>query len=427
MIRRPFSTSPSYLQYIQALRDLHALTLAGRDGSPEADAICNGMDQPWYDLSEIEQRRIKGLSEDLYSISDPPREPLPLNPQAQRKLDEATEAWLTGRWDHGLELLRRWGRYLDPAILSNRRGSLWRDAGDHSTAALFFQHAAQLDPTNGKHRYLYLMSIEKSDPDLAFIEACEVIAHDENHPPELVVTAASIVITSLQQEIGEAQGITPERLIPALERALTRLSDNGSDTSFSLHRSYVVANHVLAICYVLAGDLREAIRALDSAIAVEPDARDLIHFRGILRYGSEPGAADDFEKAIRLGSTATWPYFYLAHRALITDRYEECLRLCERALTFPASDEVRALLNEWLAISRAEQRYPSDQVRATFEEAMRLAPDAERTRLNLAAYETSVSNRTSPRADWIKPRASTVQAFGRSDFPPPSPSPLIAA
>ena len=134
MIRRPFSTSPSYLQYVRALRDLHALTMAGRDDSPEADAIRDGMDQPWYDLSEIEQRRIKGLSEDLYSISDPPQEPLPSNPQVQGKLIEATEAWQAGRWDQALELLRRWSRYIDPALF-RLRGSLWQESRRRVTAS----------------------------------------------------------------------------------------------------------------------------------------------------------------------------------------------------------------------------------------------------------------------------------------------------
>src|SRR6185312_16924142 len=122
MARHPFSTNPGYIQTIRGLHQIHALTLAGQDDSPEADAIRDRLDRPWYDLSEIEKQRIKGLSEDLYSISDPSQELLPSNPQVQRKLIEISEAKQIGKWDQALELLRRWSRYIDPALLAFLRG-----------------------------------------------------------------------------------------------------------------------------------------------------------------------------------------------------------------------------------------------------------------------------------------------------------------
>jgi tetratricopeptide (TPR) repeat protein len=434
MVRRPFSTSPSYLRYIRALRDLHALTLEGRDDSPEADAIRDGMDQPWYDLSEVEQRRIKGLSEDLYSISDPTQETLPSNPQVQRKLIEATEARRSGKWDEALELLRRWSRYIDPALLSSMRGTLWQDAGDDATAALFYQHAAELEPTNGRHQSLYLSSIRRSDPDLASRKAGEIIADDEHHPPEVVVTAAGIAFESIEREFGQTNGMTREVLIATLKRALTRLEVDDPDRSASFDSIYVLGNVILARCHALTGNLQSAIRSLDLAIAVDPADSFLFLYRGNLRYGVVAEAAvDDFEKAIRLGSKVIWPYFYLAHHALVSGRFEDCLRQCERGLIcpasddFPVSDEVRALLHEWLAIARAERRYPADKVRAAFEEAIRLTPDADRIRSNLATFEGHTANPMTSRREWIKPRASTVQAFGRSELRLPWPSLTNAA
>jgi tetratricopeptide (TPR) repeat protein len=427
MPRHPFSTSPSYLESIRGLHRLHALTLEGRNDSPEADAIRDGLEQPWYDLSESEQARIGGLSEDLYSISDPPQEPLPSNPQVQRKLIEAAEARQVGKWDQALELLRRWSRYIDPSLLSGMRGTLWQDAGDDATAALFYQHAARMDPTNTRHHYLYLSAIEKSDPDLALSKANEIIADDENHAPEVVVTAAGIAFVSVKQGNGETSGMTPERLVSTLDRAIARLGEGRPHHITSFDSFYVLAYGILALCHALMGNSRAAIRSIDLAIAADPAISSLLLYRGILRYGVDPGAADDFEKAIGLGSATTWPYFYLAHHALVSGRFEDCLRFCERGLTFPASDEVRALLHEWLAISRAERRYPADQIRAAFEEAIRLAPDADRIRLNLATFEGASAKATSTEREWIKPRASTIQAFGRSDFQLHWPSLLTAA
>jgi hypothetical protein len=144
MSKRPFSTSPSYVQSIEGLLRLHELTLKGEDESPEADAIRDSLERPWRDLSEIERTRITGLSEDLYSISEARGERIPTNPEAERTLSEVSEARQSGDWDKALELLRRVGQYLDPAVLSSLRGSLWQEAGDAETASLFYQHARQL-------------------------------------------------------------------------------------------------------------------------------------------------------------------------------------------------------------------------------------------------------------------------------------------
>ena len=96
MNKQPFPTSRSYVQSIQGLLRLHELTLKGEDDSPEAEAVRDSLDRPWSDLLEVEQKRITGLSADLYSISKPPGEPIPPNPEAEQKLSEAFEARQSG-------------------------------------------------------------------------------------------------------------------------------------------------------------------------------------------------------------------------------------------------------------------------------------------------------------------------------------------
>jgi len=123
MLGQPFSTRPAYVQSIRGLLRLHLLTETSQDESPEAQDVRDSLERPWYDLSGIEKQRIAGLSEDLYSISEPSGQPLPTNPRAQRKLLEAIDARQSGDWDRALELLRRWGEYLDPAM------ARWRSAG----------------------------------------------------------------------------------------------------------------------------------------------------------------------------------------------------------------------------------------------------------------------------------------------------------
>jgi hypothetical protein len=144
MVRQLFSNSPHYTQSIQGLRRLHELAASGQEDTPAAEAVRDRLEHPWNLLSEVEKERITGLSEDLYSIIEPSEQAEPMNPQAERKLIEAYEARQSGEWDKALDLLRCWGRYLEPAELSNLRGSIWHEAGDYETAALFFRHASQL-------------------------------------------------------------------------------------------------------------------------------------------------------------------------------------------------------------------------------------------------------------------------------------------
>jgi hypothetical protein len=156
--------SPSYIVAARAVRDLHRLTVAARDESPEADGIRDSSDAAWHALSEVEQKRIAGLSEDLYSISDPPAGGNEVfDPQAQARLNDAYEARRRGDYDRALELLRRWGKHLSPSLVSFLRGAIWREAGDPDTAGLFFEHAACLEPHNGKLLTDFLTALDATD------------------------------------------------------------------------------------------------------------------------------------------------------------------------------------------------------------------------------------------------------------------------
>ena len=133
--------NPNYLVMVRGTRELHRLLAAGKDDSPEADVIRDATDGPWEALSEVERNRVRNLSEDLYSLVEPPPPAQPMNPRAQTKLNQAFEAKQRGEWDRALDLLRRWRAYIDPALVSYLRGSIWLQAGDPATAALFYEHA----------------------------------------------------------------------------------------------------------------------------------------------------------------------------------------------------------------------------------------------------------------------------------------------
>jgi tetratricopeptide (TPR) repeat protein len=413
MTKRPFSTRPSYVQSVRGLQRLHTLALSNQDETPEADAVRDSLEQPWYDLSEVEKKRISGLSGDLYSISEPSEPSLPMNPQAQRKLVEAMEAREAGEWDKALDLLRRWGRYLEPTMLSYLRGSVWKDAGDYATATLFFEHASRLDPSNWAYKRMFLDSLKHSDPSNALALAREILAADEGDSPVVVVSAAQILFESTENiAIPEALPVY-HQLTFILERTLARFENNDIETLSIFQSKYVAITGILGLCYARLGESQSALRYYNLALAANPNNDALLVARGILRYGVEPGAVDDFEQAIRHGSPYVWPFYYLAHHYFIGGRYEDCRRTCERALDFPANHEIKGDLYEWLAISQSESGFPPERVRSAFEAAVRLVPDNERVRHNFAVFQETATLHT-----WEMPRESRVKALGQAEYLP---------
>src|SRR5205807_9459524 len=93
--------------------------------------------------------------------------------------------------------------------------------------------------------------------------------------------------------------------------------------------------------------------------------------------------------AIRNGATEIWPFCFLAHHYLLTGRFEECRKLCERVLGMNGSPAVMSEVSEWIAIAQAELGFPAEMVRASFENAIRFDPSSERAKRNLAVFEAA--------------------------------------
>jgi tetratricopeptide (TPR) repeat protein len=412
MTRQAFAMSPNYLTFIRGIRELHRLAIEGRDESPEADAIRDATDGPWEALSEAERKRLIGLSEDLYSISEPSAEgPQVMNPQAQARLIVAVEARTRGEWDRALELLRRWGKHVSPALVSYLRGSIWWDAGDPSTAVLFYKHAVQLDPQNGNYLAIFLHVLDRVDPGEAQRRAEGIIQNSEDNPPEAVVRAASVMLmASLTTPEAEEMPMF-RRLIPVLERAVSRIAEGdegGIDRS-----AYCMAVDLLGSCHEFLGDSQQAIENYTRGLQADPHNDALLVARGILLYGSSPRAITDFELATQYGSPLVWPYFFLAHHHLINRRFEQCRSMCERASRMPASNFVMSELAEWSAISQSELGFPVEMIRAAFENSIRLDASNERARRNLAAFEEAV--RPARRKEWQMRSEAAVRTSGLSE------------
>jgi tetratricopeptide (TPR) repeat protein len=177
-----FSDNPNYRAEIRAILQLHRFWIEGKGESDEADAVRDAADGPWELLSTVERKRLRGLSDDLNAISEQSTNAAtePMNPQAQAKLIEATEARQRGEWDLALDTLRFFGRSIAPALLSYLRGAIWSEAGDPETAAIFFEHAAQLDPNNGTYQFEQKLDELRRDIAVGIVQADTGLAVEFN-------------------------------------------------------------------------------------------------------------------------------------------------------------------------------------------------------------------------------------------------------
>jgi tetratricopeptide (TPR) repeat protein len=385
---QPLTMSANFLATLRGLRELHELTKAGLLDSPAADAVRDATDAPWEALTEVEKKRIAGLSEDLYSITDPARTVIKeSNPQAQARLVDIVQARQGGEWDRALELLRRWGDYLDPSLLSYLRGWTWLEAGDPATAAIFFEHAVQLQPDDGNYLENYLFTLREVAPAKATRRAEEILQSPDEYHPAVVLIASNIVF-DLTKELPEAKaGLQFRRLIPILGSTLDRI-EKGDEAGVDGSK-FSITCALLGSCHEFLGEKQAALAYYSRGLITAPTSAALLIARGVLLYGESPRAIDDLKLAIQHGPPSDLPYFLVAHHYIVTGQFEHARFHCERGLEMRGWDSVKSELAEWLAISQSELGFPADTVRGSFDTSLRFDPSNERARRNLAAFEAA--------------------------------------
>lgn len=405
--------SPIFNRVAKGLVALHRQIKEGRDDSSEADSVRDTLDGPLKALSRTEKERAQWLSEDLYSVSEPtsPASLKAMNPQAQQQLNEAFEACQNREWDRALALLRRRREYISPELLSYLRGSIWLKAGIPEVAAVFFGHASESDPANANYQAIYMHALTESNPDAASALAQQVLADFENYPPVVVARAADIRFneTRITRDAESAQMYL--ELIPILERNMTRI-ENDEGTA-SRESAYAMTLGLLGFCYEFLGNVASAVQYYSRGLQVNPNNDGLLVARGILQYGTSPRAITDLDQAVKLGSPVVWPYLFLAHHDLTSNRLQHCREMCETGLRMRGSDTAKSQLEEWRAIAQAELGFPPESVRAAFEAALRLDPSNDLARQNHDAYEASLRvTSTRPDTNWEKRSEAAIRQFG---------------
>lgn len=416
MIEPPPFGSSSFKLVAIGLVALHQLAKDGKDDSPEAESVRDALDAPLKALNRIEKERAQWLSEDLYSVSEPPSATTQqeMNPQAQQQLNDADEARQRQDWDRALALLRRWGKHISPALLSYMRGTIWEQTGYPDVAAFFYGHASEGDPTNANYQAGYMGALAESDSKAAGKIARQVLVDHEKFAPLVVVEAANIRFSETKYtSVAESNQLYRE-LIPILERNLTRIENEGGIASRTPEYEMTVGK--LGICHELLGNSVTAVDYFSRGLQANPNNDGLLTARGILQYGISLDAIADFERAVELSTHGVWPYLFLAHHYLTTDRFEQCCVMCETGLRTSGSNAAKSQLEEWRAIAQAELGFPPESVRGAFEAAHRLDPSNELAMRNQDAFEASLRKPSpTPHSIWERKTEATVRQFGLAE------------
>jgi hypothetical protein len=116
---------------------LHEFFVRAQDQSPEANAIRDSMEQPWYGMSDHEQHLVEQLPADLYTIGDRSVEARP-GDDLWTELERARAA---GEWMKVLMLLQEHPGLSPPAERARLRGAAWLALGVLEAAVLFIEDA----------------------------------------------------------------------------------------------------------------------------------------------------------------------------------------------------------------------------------------------------------------------------------------------
>jgi hypothetical protein len=129
--------TPAFFVSVRLLLDLHELFLRGEAQGPEANAVRDTMERPWYDMTDDQQRRVEQLSADLYTIGER-TEGEPPGDDLRTSFDDAIGA---EDWENVLTLLQEHPGLALPAKRSRLRAQAWEALGVPEAAAAFSEDA----------------------------------------------------------------------------------------------------------------------------------------------------------------------------------------------------------------------------------------------------------------------------------------------
>jgi tetratricopeptide (TPR) repeat protein len=400
-------------RYARLLRDLHQLSLEGKDDSAEAVALRDEMDALWHGLSDKEKARLAGLSEDLYSLVEGTWSPVAMTEQPRKAWSQATrEAYQRCDWDRALELLRKPPDSVPSRSVRFCQARCWERLGDPETALVFMRRAAEED---SEYLVCLLALLQETGRAGEAADLAGRLLDDPKSEFEALYFASSTLLGPTQFQTDRQARPILRRLVPALQKALAMVRQiPPAQRSFAKAETAVVC--LLGLCLERLGEASAAISLYDELLRRNPADADVLTFRGLARCETDwPLAQKDFEAAVNFNARFVWSYYFLAYEAILHKNYPRCLRMCERAVGRTSRREILAQLHEWAGICKAMLSHPAASIYESFEQAETFDPKNEHVGCNrsiAAALQTKAETNGS---DWVIVPPVGVAAT-RADF-----------
>jgi tetratricopeptide (TPR) repeat protein len=396
-------TTPPVLAYARLLRQSHELIARGLGDSPEAEAWAEHMDEPWYAMTTEEQRRMRGLSADLYALREGGPKRVEMSPEQfdvwQRHVNDVCMQSELGNVDVALEFLRQPIPANLPAhFIPVLQGRCWERLGDLETALVFLKEAEKGTPDVTLPVLTLLQRLGRLEEAEAYAD--KLIARPDSGTTELYAAASAHVLRVLNLSDEEAAP-TLRRMVPVLERAQATLATSCAQTPDlpGLDPAIAIA---LGHCYEELGDAATALQVYSAALERNPGNPDLLVSRGLARYGqSVADAFHDFRQALRSGTRSIWPAYLLSRHALAAGASFEALRLALDAAEYAGPSEIRAEVYETIAIAQARLGQPVQLVLQNLATGALLDPANESIRRNRAVASALAEMLAPPRSpEW---------------------------
>jgi tetratricopeptide (TPR) repeat protein len=404
-----FAQNDAYVRFEQWLRELHQLIAGGEGDSENADILREKMSAAHCLLSEQEIERVKGLSEDLYSLT----ETRATTPVEHSPIDaEVAKAFFLARqrenWPDVLHSLRQLARRSPASDLAFQRYQAYAHLGHLETAYLFLQRASKLDPTNLRKQHLLLDFSRKAGRGVEALAEAERLLRDSTTKAPLVIAAAHILFDALGNISTDAALPAIREIEIALERAMR--DPNGlKDSPVSVS---IVGHTTLGFCRDKLGDIDGAMKAFDQALKLDPKSDSLRVARGlVLAPHDRLRAAAEFKEAADSGSRLFHPYLFLAPHALSQGKWAEAREYAKRLFDYGQSPEIVAEAQQWRAIAEFELNRSSPHVESLFHQAQSLDPFNVQIAENIERWKNARSSFAG------RPDAIAWSRPGQTDIP----------
>ena len=169
--KEPKHHAPALL-YACLLRENQELIDRGLGDSLEAEELADQMDRPWYAMTDAEQKRMRGLSADLYALREGGLKRIGMTAEQaagwRLAVEEALEKIEGGDVDSLLEFLREPIPAEIPShVIWFLESMAWDRLGDLETALVFMKAVEKEDPGYALQVSQLLRRLERVDEAVA--------------------------------------------------------------------------------------------------------------------------------------------------------------------------------------------------------------------------------------------------------------------